>query len=96
MGLDGASFIVVEIDLPWNHTQLLGQMHNHDGGNVLLLRRKAPLRLKILQQAGRAEQIVIGLAVADQIEFFGRECPMFDQLFVLLLSLHGNFTSYCI
>src|SRR6266496_363510 len=35
-----------------------------------------------------AKQIVIGLAVADQIKFFGREDPVFGQLFVGPVSLH--------
>src|SRR5258706_6233367 len=65
-------------------------MHNDDGGNILLLSRKAPLILEILQQAGRAKEIVISLAVADQIEFFGRERKVVDQLFVGPVSLHES------
>ena len=71
MRLDSAPFPVVGNNLLRNHPYLLGQMHDDDGGNVLHVRGKASLILEILQQAGRAEQIVIGLAVAEQVEFLG-------------------------
>ena len=88
MGLDRAPFPVVGNNLLRDYSQLLGQMHDDDGRDVLFLSRKASFLLEILQQACCAKQIVIGLAVADQIKFFGREDPVFGQLFVGPVSLH--------
>jgi len=88
MRLDRASFPVVRNDLLRDHPQLLGQMHDDDGGNVLLMYGKASLIVEILLQDSRAEQIVIGLAVADQVKFFGRKRPVFEQFFVGPLSFH--------
>src|SRR5260370_27370052 len=45
MCLDGASLPVVGSDLLRDHPQLLGQMHDDNGGNVLLLSGKASLIL---------------------------------------------------
>src|SRR5689334_21361228 len=61
MGLDSASFPVIGNDVLWDHSQLLSQMHDNERRDVLFLRRKASLMLKIFQQAGSAEQVVIGL-----------------------------------
>lgn len=46
-------------------------MHNGDGRKILLLGRKTPLVLEILEQTGCTQQVVIGFAVTNQIEFFG-------------------------
>src|SRR5260370_17870857 len=63
-------------------------MHDRERGNVLLLRRKVSFVLEILEQAGRAEQVVIGLAVANEVKFFRREGPVFDKFFVGPVSFH--------
>jgi hypothetical protein len=63
-------------------------------GNVLWVGGKASFRLKVLQENAKAKQVVIGFAIADQIEFFGRECKVVNQLLVGPLSLHDTSTSF--